>query len=171
MSHSDSEASLSRRWRGNCFNFRSSISLGRSVPGACYSTERLALGFSDHQRLVSSRVPGWRLQVSLSKCWDHPEGLLVNGLLASLPKLIQQTAGWHFHQGLRRGYCWHRWSWGVTAGEPWAGNMLTELVRLHGHLSSYKGRRGLGSEKINALFMVKSQYSVFFPAHKINESL
>lgn len=123
MSHLDSEASLSRRWRGNCFSFRSSISLGKSVPGACYSTERLALGFSDHQRLVSSRVPGWRLQISLSRCWDHPEGLLVNGLLASLPKLIQQTAGWHVHQGLRRGYCWHRWSWGVTAGEPWAGNM------------------------------------------------
>lgn len=171
MSHSGSEASLSRRRRGNCFNLSSSISLGRSVPGACYSTERLALGFSDHQRLVSSRVPGWRLQVSLNKCWGHPEGLLVTGLLASLPKLIQQTAGWHFHQGLRRGYCWHRWSWGVTAGEPWAGNMLTELVRLHGLLSSYKGRRVLGSEKINALFVVKSQYSVFFPAHKINESL
>lgn len=171
MSHLDSEASLSRRWRGNCFNFRSSISLGRSVPGACYSTERLALGFSDHQRLVSSRVPGWRHQVSLSKCWDPPEGLLVNGSLASLLKLIQQTAGWHVHQGLRRGYCWHRWSWGVTTGEPWAGNMLSELVRLCGRFSSYRGRRALGSEKINALFVVKSQYSVFFPAYKINESL
>lgn len=171
MSHSDFEASLSRRWRGNCFNFRSSISLGRSVPGACYSTERLALGFSDHQRLVSSRVPGWRLRISLSKCRDHPEGLLINGLLASLPKLIQQTAGGHFHQGLRRGCCWHHWSRGVTAGEPWAGNMLTELVRLRAHLSSYRGRRALGSEETNALFVAKSQYSVSFPAHKINGSL
>lgn len=171
MSHSNSEASLSRRGRGNCFNFRSSISLGRSVPGACYSTERLALGFGDHKRLVSSWVPGWRLQISLSKCRAHPEGLLINGLLASLPKLIQQTAGWHFHQVLRRGYCWYHWAWGVTAGEPWAGNMLIEWVRLHGHLSSYRERRALGLEKINALFVVKSQYSVFFSAHKINESL
>lgn len=38
-----------------------------------------------------------------------------------------------------------------------------ELVKLRGRLSSYRGRRALGSEKINALFVVKSQYSVFFP--------
>lgn len=130
---------------------------------------------SDQKRLINSQDPSWGFKLSLHRYWDHSEGLLIYGLLASGLKLIQratmQTARWHFHQGRRRCWCWP-----CSPGESQVENcllvenMLIELIQFMRSQFILQVKDG-SRFRDNVFLVVINWYSVSFPAHNINLSL